>query len=95
MCYSYAGRATASPPIHTEPEHEAPKIVPGAVALENVSAMMKMTAASPVGTIVYLIKEQSLLVRVDNGWQYILVILLIQFGKVLLNCFCSWEHSLV
>lgn len=47
--------------------------MPGAVTLENSIAMMKMTSVSPVGTLVYLIKEQSLLVRVDNGWQYILV----------------------
>lgn len=30
-----------------------------------------MSAVSPVGTLAYIIDEQALLVRVNNGWQYI------------------------
>jgi hypothetical protein len=32
-----------------------------------------MSAVSPVGTIAYIIDEEALLVRVNNGWQYIAV----------------------
>lgn len=32
-----------------------------------------MSAVSPVGTLAYIIDEQALLVRVNNGWQYIAV----------------------
>lgn len=55
-------------------EHEpAPKIVPGAVTFQDRNAMMKVTAVSAVGTLAYIIEEQALLVRVNNGWQYIAV----------------------
>ncbi|XP_029669239.1 collagen alpha-1(XV) chain-like [Formica exsecta] len=33
--------------------------------------MTKMSSVSPVGTLAYIIDEQALLVRVNNGWQYI------------------------
>lgn len=32
-----------------------------------------MSGVSPVGTLAYIIDEQALLVRVNNGWQYIAV----------------------
>jgi hypothetical protein len=32
-----------------------------------------MSSVSPVGTIAYIIDEEALLVRVNNGWQYIAV----------------------
>lgn len=32
-----------------------------------------MSSVSPVGTLAYIIDEQALLVRVNNGWQYIAV----------------------
>lgn len=35
--------------------------------------MMKVTAVSAVGTLAYIIEEEALLVRVNNGWQYIAV----------------------
>lgn len=44
-----------------------------------------MSGVSPVGTLAYIIDEQALLVRVNNGWQYIavsivlLIIIIIQF----------------
>lgn len=34
---------------------------------------MKVTAVSAVGTLAYIIEEEALLVRVNNGWQYIAV----------------------
>lgn len=35
--------------------------------------MLKMSRVSPVGTLAYIIDEQALLVRVNNGWQYVAV----------------------
>lgn len=34
---------------------------------------LQMSAESPVGTLAYIIDEEALLVRVNNGWQYIAV----------------------
>ncbi|KAK9887152.1 hypothetical protein WA026_020599 [Henosepilachna vigintioctopunctata] len=67
-----SGRATASPPVLKE-EDLPRQIVPGAVSFQDRSAMMKMTSISPVGTIAYVIEEEAILVRVNNGWQYIAV----------------------
>ncbi|KAL3275609.1 hypothetical protein HHI36_020362 [Cryptolaemus montrouzieri] len=64
------GRATASPPVLKE-EDVPRQIVPGAVSFQDKTAMMKMTSISPVGTIAYVIEEEAILVRVNNGWQYI------------------------
>ncbi|XP_064211891.1 collagen alpha-1(XV) chain isoform X4 [Tribolium castaneum] len=66
------GRSTASPPIFTVSEQEvAARIVPGAVTFQDHDAMIKMSSVSPVGTLAYVIEEEALLVRVNNGWQYI------------------------
>ncbi|CAH0546971.1 unnamed protein product [Brassicogethes aeneus] len=67
------GRSTASPPTYEMPQHQAltAHIVPGAVTFKDRDAMLKMSAVSPVGTLAYVIEEQSLLVRVNNGWQYV------------------------
>lgn len=35
--------------------------------------MTKMSSVSPVGTLAYVVEEEALLVRVNNGWQYIAV----------------------
>lgn len=32
-----------------------------------------MSTTTPVGTLAYLIQEEALLVRVNNGWQYLSV----------------------
>lgn len=56
-----------------EEQDSAPKIVPGAVTFQDRGAMMKVTAVSAVGTLAYIIEEEALLVRVNNGWQYIAV----------------------
>ncbi|KAJ8922445.1 hypothetical protein NQ315_004392, partial [Exocentrus adspersus] len=69
------GRATASPPVlpvtGAEQEVSTTRIVPGAVTFQDRDAMTKMSSASPVGTLAYVIEEEALLVRVNNGWQYI------------------------
>jgi hypothetical protein len=41
-----------------------------------------MSSVSPVGTIAYIIDEEALLVRVNNGWQYIAVSCAILFLTV-------------
>lgn len=60
-----------SPP-YKESEVQS-RIVPGAVTFQDRDSMTKLTLASPVGTLAYVIEEQALLVRVNNGWQYIAV----------------------
>ncbi|PNF18720.1 hypothetical protein B7P43_G05034 [Cryptotermes secundus] len=56
---------------HHSTESGPTKIVPGAVTFQNTEAMTRMSSVSPVGTIAYIIDEEALLVRVNNGWQYI------------------------
>lgn len=31
----------------------------------------QLGTGSPLGTLAYIIQEQSLLIRVNNGWQYV------------------------
>ncbi|XKL69423.1 hypothetical protein PGB90_007192 [Kerria lacca] len=54
-----------------EPGITVNKVVPGAVTFENKEAMLKMSLTHLVGTISYLIDEQAVLVRVNDGWQYL------------------------
>ncbi|XP_059470100.1 collagen alpha-1(XV) chain isoform X3 [Neocloeon triangulifer] len=66
----------APPSHHTgrTHHHETPpqmKVVPGAVTFQNSETMIRMSSASPVGTIAFLLDEEALLVRVRSGWQYI------------------------
>ncbi|XP_049809823.1 collagen alpha-1(XV) chain-like [Schistocerca nitens] len=56
---------------YEEEEDRNVKIVPGAVTFDTTDAMTRMTAASPVGTLAYVMDEQALLVRVAAGWQYV------------------------
>ncbi|RZF42427.1 hypothetical protein LSTR_LSTR011565 [Laodelphax striatellus] len=63
---------TESPPGHgsfgpTEPT----RIVPGAVTFKTLEDMSEKTQVSAVGTLAYINDEEALLVRVNNGWQYI------------------------
>lgn len=37
---------------------------------------LQQTAGSPVGSLAYVIEEQALLVKVNSGWQYVLVSIL-------------------
>nr|XP_022915821.1 collagen alpha-1(XVIII) chain isoform X3 [Onthophagus taurus] len=65
------GRGTTHTPIFKESSDISSRIVPGAVTFQNTDSMTKMSMASPVGTLAYVIEEQALLVRVNGGWQYI------------------------
>ncbi|CAH1180546.1 unnamed protein product [Phaedon cochleariae] len=71
--YSRPGRATASPPLANVPysDQASTHIVPGAIIVHKREAVARITSASPVGTIAYIVEEEALLVRVNNGWQYI------------------------
>lgn len=68
--YSNYRKSNCKPPIETE---SLPKIVPGAITFQDRNAMMRVTTATAAGTLAYIIEEQALLVRVNNGWQYIAV----------------------
>jgi hypothetical protein len=43
-----------------------------------------MSSVSPVGTLAYVIDEEALLVRVNNGWQYIAVSYAVLFDPFLM-----------
>jgi hypothetical protein len=51
-----------------------------------------MSSVSPVGTIAYIIDEEALLVRVNNGWQYIAVSCAVLFPCSL---YLSYEKCIV
>ncbi|KAK0161818.1 hypothetical protein PV327_008230 [Microctonus hyperodae] len=67
----YNSRQGAGATVTRGPYESGTKIVPGAVTFQNTEAMTKMSSVSPVGTLAYIIDEEALLVRVNNGWQYI------------------------
>lgn len=69
-----SGRATASPPIaHAVTQKKETPQVSGAMAFKSRNLMLETTKGSPIGTMVYIIEEESLLVRVNAGWQYVAV----------------------
>lgn len=68
------GRSTDSPPIaHAVTQKETPIPNSGAMAFKSRNLMLEHTKNSPIGTMVYIIEEESLLVRVNAGWQYVAV----------------------
>ncbi|XP_071643066.1 uncharacterized protein [Temnothorax longispinosus] len=69
------------------PLESTTKIVPGAVTFQNTEAMTKMSSVSPVGTLAYIINEQALLVRVNNGWQYIAVSIKLYYYYKFVECY--------
>lgn len=48
-------------------------IVPGAVTFASRESLLKTSTVSPPGTVAYLIDEEAILVKVTNGWKYIMV----------------------
>ncbi|VEN42066.1 unnamed protein product [Callosobruchus maculatus] len=66
------GRATAAPPLVAHIKEELPiKVVPGALTFHNKEVLVRMTEASPLGTMAFVIEEDALVIRVKRGWQYI------------------------
>ncbi|ENN79767.1 hypothetical protein YQE_03823, partial [Dendroctonus ponderosae] len=76
------GRSTASPPIaHAVTQKKETPQVSGAMAFKSRNLMLETTKGSPIGTMVYIIEEESLLVRVNAGWQYVALGALLQTGS--------------
>ncbi|GFT36195.1 collagen alpha-1(XV) chain, partial [Nephila pilipes] len=48
-----------------------PTVVPGAVTLKNVDSLLRVSEISPLGTLGFVLDEETLLVRVSGGWQYV------------------------
>ncbi|CAG2108264.1 unnamed protein product [Medioppia subpectinata] len=46
-------------------------IVPGAVTFKNMDSLLKISANNPLGTLAFIIDDQSLLIKVNGGWQYV------------------------
>ncbi|XP_066142162.1 collagen alpha-1(XVIII) chain isoform X3 [Euwallacea fornicatus] len=66
------GRSTAAPPIaHAVTQKKTETPMSGAMAFKSRNMMLEATKGSPIGTMVYIIEEESLLVRVNAGWQYV------------------------
>lgn len=47
--------------------------MPGAVTFASRESLLKTSTVSPPGTFAYLIDEEAILVKVTNGWKYIMV----------------------
>lgn len=45
--------------------------MPGAVTFQTLDGMLKMSRVTPIGTLAFIVQEQALLVRVNDGWQYV------------------------
>ncbi|GBN31590.1 hypothetical protein AVEN_163454-1, partial [Araneus ventricosus] len=60
------------PAFDSAPEElRRPTVVPGAVTFKNMDTLLRMSDISPLGTLAFVLEEESLLVRVSEGWQYV------------------------
>lgn len=48
-------------------------VMQGAITYPNRETLLKSTSSVKVGTFSYLIDEEAVLVRVNNGWKYLMV----------------------
>lgn len=46
-------------------------VVPGAVTFRNMEGLLRLSEISPLGTLAFVLNEETLLVRVSGGWQYV------------------------
>ncbi|XP_038223261.1 collagen alpha-1(XV) chain-like isoform X3 [Zerene cesonia] len=68
----YFGRP--GPPLDTRSHaDESSKTAPGAAVFRTTEEMMRLAASSPVGALAYVMEEQALFVKVNSGWQYVLL----------------------
>ncbi|KAM3966125.1 LOW QUALITY PROTEIN: collagen XV/XVIII-type protein multiplexin [Aphomia sociella] len=72
------GRGMAfSPPVASQSHHadesKNEKTIPGAAVFQTTEEMMKLASSSPVGALAYVVEEQALFVKVNSGWQYVLL----------------------
>ncbi|XP_050311873.1 collagen alpha-1(XVIII) chain isoform X3 [Anthonomus grandis grandis] len=67
------GRSTDSPPIAhaVTQKKEAVPHVAGAAAFRTRRGMLEAMGNSPIGTMVYIIEEEALVIKVNAGWQYV------------------------
>ncbi|XP_054285965.1 collagen alpha-1(XVIII) chain-like isoform X1 [Macrosteles quadrilineatus] len=47
--------------------------ITGSVTFKNLEEMARKANVSPVGTLAYILEEEALLIRVNRGWQYVLM----------------------
>ncbi|XP_013171876.1 PREDICTED: collagen alpha-1(I) chain-like [Papilio xuthus] len=52
-------------------DDEEGKAIVGTILFKTTESLIKLGIACPRGTLAYIIQEQALLVRVNNGWQYV------------------------
>ncbi|CAK1586369.1 unnamed protein product [Parnassius mnemosyne] len=72
LCFSPAFANTESRGHHSDDSNTA-KTVPSAAVFQTTEEMMRLTSNSPVGALAYVIEEQALFVKVNSGWQYVLL----------------------
>ena len=63
----------SGPPGESRGGESSSSIVPGAVVVLSRASLLKLSELSPVGTISFVKDEESLFVRVSEGWRPILV----------------------
>lgn len=49
------------------------------MTLKNVDSLLRVSETSPLGTLGFVLDEETLLVRVSGGWQYVAVIFQMHF----------------
>ncbi|XP_045483928.1 collagen alpha-1(XVIII) chain isoform X3 [Pieris rapae] len=52
---------------------ESSKTVPGAAVFRTTEEMIRLASSSPVGALAYVMEEQVLFLKVNTGWQYVLL----------------------
>ncbi|CAB3260337.1 unnamed protein product [Arctia plantaginis] len=49
------------------------KSVPSAAVYQTTEEMLKLASSNPVGALAYVVEEQALFVKINSGWQYVLL----------------------
>ncbi|CAH4028826.1 unnamed protein product [Pieris brassicae] len=52
-------------------DEEDGRTIIGTVLFKTTDSLLRLGAKNPRGTLAYVIQEQALLIRVNNGWQYV------------------------
>ncbi|KPI91743.1 Collagen alpha-1(XV) chain [Papilio xuthus] len=64
---------TESRSHHEESIPKPAPTVPSAAVFQTTEEMMRLASTSPVGALAYVAEEQALFVKVNSGWQYVLL----------------------
>ncbi|KAG7296383.1 hypothetical protein JYU34_021530 [Plutella xylostella] len=62
------------------------------VIYKSSAALFKRTSVTPLGTLAYVIREKMLLMRVDDGWQYVVMGSIIEAGKSIKNKYTTTTY---